>query len=329
MADSELVDQSEILQEIRTLRRSVDQLKEQVEGANATPVGTRATKTFFKRPSVRACFVLLSLFAILAAWLGAELRVSRKEAKSGGELRQNHARIQWTPSDSLLVAAMPGRTDRPHASLIKMFGIEFFNDLTGISYQGRDPDEVEAILQKVDELPSLKELRIQNTKLALDDVTAILQRGNLVSLDLRLTGLEEGPLVGIEQPNLRWFDGSHTWLGDEAATDIANSPSIEYLDLSRTRLSDKGLQKLAKMPNLRWLVLRRALVTTKAITKFADANPQIYIQYEPLIINFRGVDRTTSRKMSKTFGIRPSYDNLPGTRPHAPLSGSGYSFPFW
>ncbi|MEZ6137204.1 MAG: hypothetical protein R3C53_20125 [Pirellulaceae bacterium] len=297
----------------------------------------RARNAWRWRPSLKTLFVAIAMLACMAAWFGAEMRKSKREHQAIATLMSNGAQVQLGPSESILVALLPGTPADPPAILRRWLGPELFSSVKHIGYtdttrsgfiQGnvyvpyitpnyrsssrRTPrnrvatvnrgsfDEVRKALAAT---PEVKGVRLSGFKLSTDQLAEVFALSNLESLDLSRTQLDQESISAISSTRLRWFDGSHTWLGDQAAFDLSKCSGLSHLNLDRTTLTDDGLEYLKSLEELKYLSIQRVPVTLAAVKKFADAMPNCFIQYQPLCFDDKGVqDPAASMLQAQTFG---------------------------
>ncbi len=299
----------------------------------------RAWSVFRWRPSLKTLFVVIAMLAFTAAWFGAEMRKSKREHQAIAALVSNGAQVQLGPSESIFVALLPGSPADPPAILRRWLGPEVFSSVKHIAYNDRafpqggvlqgsvyppyvgpairtssrrmprnrsvtvNRGSFDEIREALAATPEVKGVRLSGFKLNTDQLAEVFALPNLESLDLSRTQLDQASIAAVSGTRLRWFDGSHTWLGDQAAFDLSKCSGLSHLNLDRTTLTDDGLKYLEALKELKYLSIQRVPVTLAAVKKFADAMPNCFIQYQPLCFDKKGVqDPAASMMQAQTFG---------------------------
>jgi hypothetical protein len=259
------------------------------------------------RRSLRSLFVVLACTAALAAWCGTEIRRSQAQAKARNALANLGAQVQSVPSSSLFVALLPGSPSEPPAAIRRMLGRDIFTELSDVALIGKGGTvaaNVSDFREAIKNARTLKSVQLQGITLGTDDLTEVFQLPELELLNVSHTRLDQQPIAEIANTSLRWFNGSHTWLGDQAAYDLSFCQQLENIYMDRTTLTDAGLEYLTRLKNLRHLSVLRTHVSLAAVTKFAAEMPDCFIDYEPLVFDSRGrQDAAASMKGKRNFGV--------------------------
>ena len=170
--------------ELKNIRDELSALRSQLDPISEPPI-QKPKRRSWASFSLRAFLVLLTFVSIYAAWLGAEWRASKAERQVGEELARQNFTAQWTPTESLAVGVLPGRTNDPPQLLVRWFGSELFRDLTSLSLsspnQRGSRQSVDSFFDNVKHLRRLKELRIQNIPLDNSDLAKVFQLSMLES----------------------------------------------------------------------------------------------------------------------------------------------------
>jgi hypothetical protein len=179
---------------------------------------------------------------------------------------------------------MPGDPDQPPGLLVDRLGDDFFRAVTNVSTGtagaiARDKNEV---MQAVADLKQLRRLRLTHLQLNTSDLNGLAKLSDLQSLDLSRTRLDPGSIRWVGGTQMRWFNASHTWLGDRALYDLSQCPELQQLHLERTSVTDAGLEYLKSATKLRYLNLKRCPVTLAAVQSLSKALPGCVIDWEPL-----------------------------------------------
>ncbi len=294
-------DQTAIESELRGLRSELAEVKTLLQAE----LGSRKSQRWW-RPNLRLLFVFTAIAACWFAWLSYELQRSKRVEAAGHELARIGATVTSRPSERLLVATLPGRPVDPPAPLRDLLGHDLFVQPDTITIQKRLSDEEKVRLVKsLSVIDSFRQVRIEQTDLASEDIAPLWKMNNLQSLFLRGTRLSRCPLNGLANLKLKYFDASHTLFDDSAARSLAECEDLVSIKLDRTAITAVGLKQFTRLGNLSELHIRRCPIDVKAVQAFSDQMPNCYIEYEPLIFNASGrADTTLSAQQRLQFGPR-------------------------
>ena len=298
-----------------------------------------ARKSRRRRFTIRFLMITMVLFAGLFAWFSTAYHQSRKQADAVDRLFSLGAFVMYEPRQSVAVSVLPGSPEEPPRVISKSLGVDFFRAATNVSTQSGASSKMDkdAILDAVSSLRELKRLRLTKLTFSTGDLAQLSDLSELTSLDLTRTRLDNGSLPWLQDTQLQWFDGSHTWLGNTALHDLSRCPDLQNLSMERTTVTDAGLLHLYQMKNLRYLNLKRCDVTPAAIKKLSAAIPNCIIDYEPLVLTSGGETNAVAARRgfmrlgnSRAIDPRESKQAIPpsdGYRVTFQQGGYGYAYP--
>lgn len=223
------------------------------------------------------------VFALLFAWFERVYHESRRQAVAVDHLVTQNAFVLYETRDNALVSLMPGDAESP-PSYLSWLGDDFFRSVTNVSTKqsGAYAKNKKQTVTAVSSLPQLQRLRLTSLNLRTGDLRSLGDLSELRSLDLNRTRLDGGSMAWLQNTDMRWFNASHTRVGDRALYDLSKCRELQHLDMERTAISDAGLKYLYGMPNLRYLNLKRAPVSKAAVQQLSAALPTCLIEWEPL-----------------------------------------------
>ena len=298
-SDSKSLDATERLAEKLTglesqVSRLTDFLTEQAE----------AKQKRRRRITIRSLLAVMVVFAAGFAWLSTQYRHSLLCASAVDQLLAEGSFVMYEPREGFLLSLLPGSIEDPPGYLIDALGSDFFRSVSNVStktvFTGKDKKN---IIPAVAKLTQLKRLRLCQLSLTTKDLFPLLNLKNLESLDLSKTRLDNGTLLWLRNTKLRWFDGSHTYLGDRVAMELAQCRDLQVLNMERTTITDAGLKHLHGKRSLSYLNIKRCPVTAQAVIKLSKTIPNCVIEYEPLKFRADGrVDVVAARRGSMRLG---------------------------
>ena len=262
------------------------------------------------------------VFALLFAWFGQVFHESRRQAAAVDHLLAQNAFVFYETRDNALVSMLPGDAQAPPRFLRRWFGDDFFRAVTNVSTKqsGAFAKNKKQTVAAACSLPQLQRLRLTSLNLRTADLRALGNLSELQSLDLKRTGLDGGPMAWLQDTDMRWFNASHTRIGDRALYDLSKCSGLQHLELERTSISDAGLKYLYSLPNLRYLNLKRAPVSKIAVQQLSAALPTCLIEWEPLRFLRNGqVNVAAARNGYLKFGQRLPSDPRASRRPMPPM----------
>ena len=283
-----------------------------------------------RRITIRVILIAVALFAGLFAWFSAVYRSSRAQAAAVDSLINEGAFVMYEPRESIAVSLLPGTPQQPPRVIARSLGVDFFRSVSNVStrvYTSKGIDK-KKVLPAIASLKGLRRLRLSGLTLTTADLNAISGLSNLESLDLNRTRLDNGSLPWLADTQLRWFDISHTWLGDRALHDLSRCPDLQHLNLERSTVTDKGLQHLYGMKSLRYINLLRCPVSLAAVQQLSNALPACTIDYEPLVILPSGkVSARASQRGRVRFGGNVQVDPRESKRAVPPADQQNVAYP--
>ncbi len=308
------------------LSSRLDRLEQQLDRLT-TVLADQASARVRRRRILTIRFLLISVvaFAIVFAAFGSLYRESRRQARAVDQLVGQGAFALTSPRESTLVSLLPGDPEQPSVSLVNILGDDFFRSVTNVSTGRRSSlhRDKEIILQSVADLTELKRLRLTNLALRSDDLRVLENLNELQSIDLTRTGLDSGAMPWLRSTQMRWFNASHTCIGDQAMVDLAHCGDLQQLFLERTCVTDEGIGYLRSLSNLRYVNLKRSPVSARAVQELSDALPNCYIEWEPLRFTANGkVDAGAARSGRLRLGRRMPEDPRASRRAYAPLDSA-------
>ncbi len=261
---------------------------EQQLGRLTDLLSEQATVRKRRRRQLTLRFLLGSVvfFGLLFAWFGRVYHDSRRQAVAVDHLVSQNAFIHYAPRDNALVSMLPGDAENPPRFLRKWLGDDFFRAVTNVSTK---PSNQSQERQETNRLRGL--LDAETSTVAIDTAKSSYRRpadagkldANFNPLIWREPGLDGGAMAWLQNTRLRWFNASHTRVGDRALYDLSKCQDLQHLDLERTCVSDAGLKYLYSMRQLAILESETCTgIASLRSQQLSAAIPTCLIEWEPL-----------------------------------------------
>jgi len=205
--------------------------------------------------SLRTIFLLLTVSAVLLAWLRIRINRAEQQERAVKDVEKAHGLIRF--DYELDKSGRERKSPQPPAPewLRKAVGEEYFRRVVAVDFAVgaglRSGKQISATDEDLRYLASLTDIKT----LELGDNTDITDAG-LVHLS------------GLRRLQTLYLYG--TSISGAGLAHLTDLPQLESLHLGSTPLEDEGLKHIGKMWRLRWLVLEKTRITDDGLACLAS-----------------------------------------------------------
>ena len=232
------------------------------------------------RFNLRALFVLITLVACVAAWLGMQIaRHHREEVAIAHLIHGGTTSMYWAsrfdqPASSELNPLMPmlqvAKTDwADRLRNLEMFRtVIMFQTFPAGNTFSYDADDAGRLVIHREFKAGLKD----------DDMAWVAKLVNLRSLWLEANGITDKgliQLIDLKHLEILWLQ--NTAISDDGISSLPKLPKLRDLDLSATDVTDASIAALSQCRALQHLKLNNTNVTEKGITTLQRSLPDCVI----------------------------------------------------
>ena len=202
------------------------------------------------RFSTRVLFLVMTGAAILAAWLGHQMKLANDQQEIVATIRAAGATVVYKSRNNAL-----------ERWLGQLFGIDFISHVELVRLN--DSHSVDMLLSHIKELGGLRELELRRTDLSDKGMVSIGKILSLQHLEIGSTNISDKGLTQIgAMEKLRTLDVSDTRITNEGLLFIARLPNLTDLNIeSCQQISDAGIAHLVSLSMLISLDLQATRVT--------------------------------------------------------------------
>ncbi len=247
------------------------------------------------RLSLRALMAIVLLLSLGLGWIVHRARVQR-QAVAAIERVGGRVLYDWQWKDLRSIANGKPRGPR---WLVECLGVDYFSDVTGVSFHGSGADEVTSQFARLGRVESvvlngsdltdagLSRLAGLNPRMIyFECVTTITDAGlihlkgmtRLEKVDLYNTQIGDAGLAHLERlPRLQFLNLGQIKVTDAGMEHVGRIRGLSRLELAGTRVGDAGSAQLASLVDLKILSLDRTAVSDAGVRALRSALPKAII----------------------------------------------------